>query len=65
MTATFVGIVISKRGVRRGLPARASSVLDVGPVVSGSQPAELPELGHLNRKQIAALVGVEPLRVTV
>ena len=33
----------------------------VGPVVSRTLLADLPELGQLNRKQIAALVGVAPL----
>jgi len=33
----------------------------VGPVLTFSLLAELPELGRLNRKQIAALVGVAPL----
>ena len=33
----------------------------VGPVVSTTLLANLPELGSLNRKQIAALVGVAPL----
>jgi len=37
------------------------SVPGVGPVVSRTLLAELPELGCLNRKQIAALVGVAPL----
>ena len=37
------------------------SVPGVGPVVSRTLLASLPELGHLNRKQIAALVGVAPL----
>ncbi len=32
-----------------------------GPVVSRTLLAEVPELGGLNRKQIAALVGVAPL----
>jgi transposase len=32
----------------------------VGPIVSATLIAHLPELGHLNRKQIAALVGVAP-----
>jgi len=31
------------------------------PVVSRTLIGELPELGHLNRKQIAALAGVAPL----
>jgi transposase len=33
----------------------------VGPVFSRTALADLPELGRLNRKQIAALVGVAPL----
>ena len=37
------------------------SVPGIGPVISRTLLAELPELGRLNRKQIAALVGVAPL----
>ncbi len=37
------------------------SVPGVGPVVSLSLLAELPELGTLNRQQVAKLVGVAPL----
>lgn len=37
------------------------SVPSIGPVVSRTLIAELPELGQLNRKQIAALVGIAPL----
>jgi len=37
------------------------SVPGVGPVLSTTLLAQLPELGALNRKQIAALVGVAPL----
>lgn len=33
----------------------------VGPVLATTLLADLPELGHLSRKQIAALVGVAPL----
>lgn len=36
------------------------SVPGIGPVISRSLLAELPELGKLNRKQIAALVGIAP-----
>lgn len=36
------------------------SVPAIGPTVSRTLMAELPELGKLNRKQIAALVGVAP-----
>lgn len=37
------------------------SVPGVGPVLSATLVADLPELGSLNRRQIAALVGVAPL----
>ncbi len=37
------------------------SVPGIGPVISRSLIADLPELGQLNRKQIAALVGIAPL----
>ena len=37
------------------------SVPGVGPVTACTLITELPELGHLDRKQIAALVGVAPL----
>jgi len=37
------------------------SVPGIGPVVSATLLADLPELGKLTRKQIAALVGVAPL----
>ena len=37
------------------------TVPGIGPVVSRTLLAELPELGQLNRKQIAALVGIAPL----
>jgi transposase len=36
------------------------SVPGVGPVTASTMVAELPELGHLNRQKIAALVGVAP-----
>jgi transposase len=32
----------------------------VGPITASTLIAELPELGHLDRRQIAALVGVAP-----
>jgi transposase len=37
------------------------STTGIGPVASASLIAELPELGRLNRRQIAALVGVAPM----
>ncbi len=39
---------------------RLDSVPGVGPVTAATLLAELPELGHLDRKRIAALVGVAP-----
>lgn len=38
-----------------------SAVKGVGPITAYTLTADLPELGQLNRKQIAALVGVAPL----
>jgi transposase len=40
--------------------AIVSSVPGVGPVVSATLVAELPELGELNRQEISALVGLAP-----
>lgn len=40
--------------------AIVSSVPGVGPVVSATLVAELPELGQLNRQEISALVGLAP-----
>lgn len=37
------------------------SVSGIGPVASATLLAELPELGRLNRREIAALVGVAPM----
>ncbi len=37
------------------------SAAGIGPVASATMMAELPELGRLNRRQIAALVGVAPM----
>ena len=37
------------------------SVAGVGPVTIATMLAELPELGHLTRRKIAALVGVAPM----
>ena len=37
------------------------TVMGVGPIVSMTFLADLPELGHLSGKQIAALVGLAPL----
>lgn len=37
------------------------STSGIGPIASATLIADLPELGHLNRRQIAALVGVAPV----
>ena len=37
------------------------SVSGIGPIASATLIAELPELGRLNRRQLAALVGVAPI----
>jgi transposase len=42
------------------LDAILQSVSGIGPVASATLIAELPELGRLNRRQIASLVGVAP-----
>jgi transposase len=42
------------------LDALLQSVTGIGPVASATLIAELPELGKLNRRQIASLVGVAP-----
>jgi len=44
----------------KGKAERMQSVPGVGPVTANTILAELPELGLLDRKQIAALVGVAP-----
>jgi transposase len=52
---------IQKSPVWRAHENRLRTVPGIGPVVSRTLLADLPELGRLNRKQIAALVGVAPL----
>lgn len=44
-----------------GLDALLRSASGIGPIASATLIAELPELGRLNRRQIAALVGVAPM----
>jgi len=51
---------IKNSSVWREKDALLQSVPGVGPVLSTSLLAGLPELGTLNRRQIAALVGVAP-----
>jgi transposase len=52
---------IAKSPVWRAKDDLLRSVKGVGPVLSRTLLAEVPELGRLNRKQIAKLVGVAPL----
>lgn len=46
-----------------GRAQRLASVSGIGPVSVANLLAYLPELGHLDRRQIAALVGVAPYNV--
>jgi transposase len=56
-----LGAAIKRSPVWRAKDDLLQSVPGVGPVTSRTLLAELPELGTLNRKQIAALVGIAPL----
>lgn len=53
--------LIQKSEIWREKDDLLQSVPGIGPVASLTLLAELPELGNLNRRQIAALVGVAPL----
>ena len=55
-----VGAAIEASPVWRIHEALLRSVPGIGPVVARTLLARLPELGRLNRKQIAALAGVAP-----
>lgn len=52
--------MIAQSAVWRDRDNLLQSVPGIGPVMSRTVLAELPELGLLNRKQVAALVGVAP-----
>jgi transposase len=56
-----LGDAIRQSPVWRTKDDRRQSVKGVGPVLSTTLLTDLPELGTLDRKQIAALVGVVPL----
>lgn len=56
-----IGTSVRKSPLWRAKDELLQSVPGIGPVTSASMLAELGELGTLNRKQIAALVGVAPL----
>jgi transposase len=53
--------LISHSSIWRGKDELLRSTPGVGPVLSLTLMSSLPELGRLNRKQIASLVGVAPL----
>lgn len=55
-----IGTTIERSPVWRVHEDRLRSVPGIGPVVARTLLAELPELGHLDRRAIAALVGVAP-----
>jgi transposase len=56
-----LGRLVEQSPLWRARDNLLQSVPGIGPVVSRTLLGELPELGQLNRKQIAALVGVAPL----
>ena len=61
MTDTDLGAMIKASPVWRERDELLQSVPGVGPVLSRTLLADLPELGCLSRRQIAKLVGVAPL----
>ena len=61
MTDTDLGALVRKSPVWRERDDLLQSAPGVGPVLSRTLLAALPELGRLDRKAIAALVGVAPM----
>ena len=61
MTNTELGRMIRESPVWRERDELLRSVPGIGPVVARTLLGELPELGQLNRRAIAKLVGVAPL----
>lgn len=57
---TQIAAAIDADADRAAEAARLQTVPGVGPVVAHTLAAELPELGRLGRRQIAALVGLAP-----
>lgn len=57
---TEIATLIDRDPVYQAQTALLTTVPGVGPVTAHTLIAELPELGHCNRKEIAALVGVAP-----
>jgi transposase len=58
---TAIAEAIAADATLREQAARLQSAPGVGPVLAATLLAELPELGQLNRRQVAALAGVAPL----
>jgi transposase len=61
ITDTDLGDMIKASPVWRERDELLQSVPGVGPVLSRTLLADLPELGHLSRREIAKLLGVAPL----
>jgi transposase len=61
MTDSDLGTAIAASPLWRATEDLLQSVPGIGPVVARTLLAELPELGQLSRRQIAALVGVAPV----
>jgi len=61
MTDTDLGAMIKASPVWRERDELLRTVPGVGPVLSRTLLADLPELGRLSRREIAKLVGVAPL----
>lgn len=55
-----ISIIIKNNSSYQSKHKLLKSVPGIGPVISATLLSDLPELGTLNRKQIAALVGVAP-----
>jgi transposase len=57
---TLLATVLQEDALLRARAEKLQSVTGVGPTTSAVLLSELPELGTLNRKQVAALAGVAP-----
>jgi transposase len=55
-----IGAAIAADPARAAAAARLQTVPGVGPVVAHTLATELPELGRLGRRQVAALAGLAP-----
>jgi transposase len=58
---TAIAEAIAADATLREQAARLQSAPGVGPVLAATLLAELPELGTLDRREVAALAGVAPL----